>query len=98
MNYLDIILILIIVITILIFVKLKRRIIVHETAQQRNKENCKKRILEILIEQKKITNNEVEQALKVSDSTATNYLQELEDENKIKQIGKTGRGVYYKLK
>lgn len=45
----------------------------------------------------KITNNDVEKMLGVSDASATNYLQELENEGKIKQIGKTGRSVYYKI-
>ncbi len=46
----------------------------------------------------KITNNDVEKLLNVSDATATNYLQELENEGKIKQVGETGRSVFYKLK
>ena len=33
--------------------------------------------------------------LGVSDATATNYLEELEKEGKIKQHGDTGRGVFY---
>jgi predicted HTH transcriptional regulator len=31
----------------------------------------------------------------VSDATATRYLEILEKENKIKQTGKTGKGVTY---
>ncbi len=45
-----------------------------------------------------ITCDEVEKLLDVSDQTARKYLNELEDENKIKQVGDTGRGVYYILK
>ena len=45
--------------------------------------------------QGKITNNEVEKLLGVSDSTVGRYLDELEEEGKIKQIGKTGHTVYY---
>lgn len=42
-----------------------------------------------------ITNDEVEKFLHVSDATATRYLEILEKENKIKQTGKTGKGVSY---
>ncbi len=45
-----------------------------------------------------ITCNEVEELLDVSDQTARKYLNELEDENKIVQLGKTGIGVSYILK
>ena len=46
---------------------------------------------------KGITCENVEKLLDVSGATARKYLDELEDENKIKQIGKTGRNVYYTL-
>ena len=42
-----------------------------------------------------ITNDEVEKFLHISDSTATRYLEILEKENKIKQVGKTGKSVSY---
>ncbi|MEK7642814.1 MAG: hypothetical protein AAB392_03400 [Patescibacteria group bacterium] len=43
----------------------------------------------------RITNDDVEKLLHVSDATATRYLNILEKEGKIKQIGKTGRNTYY---
>jgi len=43
----------------------------------------------------KISNDEMEKLLHVSDATATRYLEILEKEGKIKQVGKTGRGVSY---
>jgi len=43
----------------------------------------------------KITNDEVEKILHVSDATATRYLTILKQENKIKQEGKTGKAVFY---
>ena len=43
----------------------------------------------------KITNDEVEKLLHVSDATATRYLSALEKQGKIKQVGKTGTGVVY---
>ena len=43
----------------------------------------------------KITNDEVEKLLHVSDATATRYLSTLEKEGKIQQVGKTGKAVVY---
>ena len=45
---------------------------------------------------RKITNDEVEKLLGVSDATATRYLETLEQEGAIEQVGKEGRYVYYK--
>ncbi len=46
---------------------------------------------------KGITCNDVEELLDVSGATARKYLNELEDEEKITQIGESGKGVYYTL-
>lgn len=43
----------------------------------------------------RITNNDVEKLLHVSDATATRYLNILEREGAIRQVGKTGSTVYY---
>src|SRR3989344_5826798 len=43
----------------------------------------------------KITNDEVEKLLHVSDATATRYLSALEKEGKIQQVGRTGKAVVY---
>ena len=73
--------------------------IVYQDIGKKQKEEGKEEILKTLRgAQGKITNNDVEKLLNVSDATATNYLQELENENKIEQIGKTGRSVFYRLK
>ena len=53
------------------------------------------RILEALTVKGKITNDEVEKLLHVSDATATRYLSALEKEGKIQQVGKTGKAVEY---
>lgn len=42
-----------------------------------------------------ISRDDVERLLGVSEQTARKYLDELEYAGKIKQIGKSGRGVYY---
>ena len=52
-------------------------------------------IFTLLAKQAKITNDEVEKLLHVSDATATRYLSILEKEGKIKQNGKTGHTVSY---
>jgi len=62
------------------------------------KEESKQKILKLFQKQERVTNNDVEKLLDVSDATATNYLEELEQEGVIIQQGKTGRGVFYTLK
>jgi ribosomal protein S25 len=42
-----------------------------------------------------VTNDHVEKLLHVSDATATRYLTQLEKEEKIQQVGKTGKSVKY---
>ena len=53
------------------------------------------RVMSLFLKQSKITNDEVEKFLHVSDATATRYLSELEKERRIKQSGKTGHMVSY---
>ena len=53
------------------------------------------RVMSLFLQQSKITNDEVEKFLHVSDATATRYLSQLEKEGKIKQSVKTGKGVSY---
>lgn len=61
------------------------------------KEKGKERILEHLKTNNRITNDEVEKMLSVSDATATRYLEELESEGKLRQIGTVGPKVSYEL-
>ena len=65
------------------------------TIQDRKRKKLDK-ILEVLNARGKITNDEVEKLLHVSDATATRYLSALEKEGKIQQVGKTGKAVEYK--
>ena len=71
--------------------------IVYRDINKQQKTEGKEKILKELQDKDKITNNDVEKLLGISDASATNYLQELENEGKIKQIGETGSGVYYIL-
>ena len=63
--------------------------------QAKEKAENKQKILKMLSGQDKITNRDVENGLKVSDATATRYLDELEKEGVLKQIGTNGQYVYY---
>ena len=69
--------------------------VVEEKVNKRA-ENIKK-LREYLLSQEKITNNDIEKLLEVSDATATRYLDELEKAGLIEQGGIEGRGVYYKI-
>ena len=64
-------------------------------ATQDRKRKKRDKIMAALNSKNKITNDEVEKLLHVSDATATRYFSALEKEGKIKQIGKTGHGVVY---
>ena len=66
-----------------------------QAAIQNRKAKKLEKILEFLNVKGKITNDEVEKLLHVSDATATRYLSALEKQSKIKQVGKTGTGVEY---
>lgn len=67
-------------------------------ARTRKKEENKDKILTVLQRKNKITNDEVQSLLGVSDATATRYLGELEKNGKIKQIGGSEKYTYYRLK
>lgn len=97
MPYLITILILLIIILILLNIGKIKRVIVFKNTQQKEKQEKKEKILNELQNKQKITNNDVEKLLNVSDATATRYLDELEKQGKIKQIGKTGKHVYYEI-
>ncbi|MCK4918219.1 MAG: winged helix-turn-helix domain-containing protein [Candidatus Pacebacteria bacterium] len=53
------------------------------------------KILNLIAEKERVTNGDIQKLLSIADSTATKYLQELEDKGEIKQQGKAGRFVYY---
>jgi hypothetical protein len=55
------------------------------------------KVMTLFLKKQKITNDEVEKFMHVSDATATRYLSQLEKEGKIKQSGKTGKSVFYTL-
>lgn len=63
--------------------------------QAQEKEERKSRILDLIAEKGRLSNNDIERLLGVSDASATRYLGELEKEGKIKQVGEAGKYVYY---
>ncbi len=67
-------------------------------SRQDAKAEAKDKILKLFSAKTEITNDDVQKLLGVSDATATNYLDELEQEGIITQIGKEGRGVKYTKK
>ena len=66
--------------------------------QSTKKRDNKDKILALLAEKGELGNSDIREALEVSPKTIINYLDELEREGKVEQIGNTGRGVAYKLK
>ena len=67
-----------------------------ETALQ--KEARKQKALAMIQERDEVSNSEIRKALGVSSRTAVRYLDELEKERKVEQVGKIGHGVIYRLK
>lgn len=51
-----------------------------------------------IVQENRVDSGDIGKLLGVSGNTARKYLNELEAENKIKQIGDSGRGVYYIIK
>jgi len=62
---------------------------------QEKKEDAKAKILEMIDNQGKVSNKDVVKALNISSASVKRYLDELEAEKGIKQVGKVGRTVYY---
>lgn len=63
--------------------------------QKREKAADLESILGIMETQSPLTNSHIEQLLGILESTATRYLDELEKEGKVKQVGVAGRYVHY---
>ena len=65
---------------------------------QTRKHKKMSKIMDTLIKTKRITNREVQKLIRVSDVTAFRYLNRLEAEGTVEQVGKTGKGVFYRLR
>ncbi|MFA6257391.1 MAG: hypothetical protein WC671_00040 [Candidatus Paceibacterota bacterium] len=73
----------------------KELLIKAKNAIQFRKRKKLDKVMALFLKHSKITNDEVEKFLHVSDATATRYLSQLKKEGKIKQSGKTGHAVSY---
>lgn len=69
----------------------------YNRIRHEQKELHKARIIKMLESKEKITNQEIEKALRVSDATTTRYLDELEKEGKI-VVESGGGDQYYRQK
>ncbi len=56
------------------------------------------RALALLRERGELSNEEIRKHLGVSRRSAVRYLDDLEREGKVEQVGSSGRGVTYRLK
>lgn len=63
---------------------------------QKRRQKRLDKILTALRDKKKMTNKEIRQVVRVSDATIVRYMDILEKEDKVRQVGKTGKHVYYK--
>ena len=85
-----------VVIGILIFLVMKSKTKNITSAPATEKEQNIEKLKDFISKSgTKITNNMVQKELKISDATATRYLEELEREGFIRQVGSTGKHVYY---
>lgn len=64
-------------------------------AQQKHIAKRKERILDKAKRQGRVTNDDVEDLFCVSDATARNYLNDLEEDGQLVQNGESGRSVFY---
>lgn len=62
------------------------------------KSGNKEKILGLFKEQAELSNFDIREALGVSERTTVRYMDELEREGKVEQVGNTGRGVAYRMK
>jgi len=58
----------------------------------KDKEEKKGKILELIKEKGSVKNNDIERAIGVSDATATRYMEELVKEGKVERVGNAGAG------
>jgi len=66
--------------------------------QSLKKKKNKQKIIELLKKRGEISNEEIRKETGVLRSTVVNYMDELEKDGKVEQIGKTGQEVVYRLK
>jgi Fic family protein len=75
----------------------KKSGLVDQRRTDQKKQNLDK-IMDYLQTHDQIKNDDVEHLLNVSNATAERYLDELEKQGALTQVGEIGQGVYYKKK
>lgn len=58
----------------------------------------KEKVATLLAEKGELSNSDIREALGISDRSVIRYMDELEREGRVEQVGSTGRGVLYRLK
>lgn len=80
----------------------KQQGVTTEQPMQANAETEKEKNLnkvrDFIKSKDKFTNDDIEKLLDVSNATVGRYLEDLEQAGEIKQVGKTGKYVYYTRK
>lgn len=66
--------------------------------QDAKKRENKEKILALLTERGSANNHDIRETLGISERSVVRYMDELEREDKVKQVGNTGRGVLYRLR
>ena len=67
----------------------------YNRKMQEKKKQAKAKIMKLFEKKGKINHRDVVKALDVSKNSAVRYLDELEADGKVKQVGKTGHAVFY---
>lgn len=65
--------------------------------REKTKEENKKKLLDFLSDKDRVSNDDIQDLLNVSDASAERYLDELEKEGKLKQVGNIGQAVFYEV-
>src|SRR3989344_2147967 len=84
--------------TLPFFKKAWSKYVYLKMGQAEQKNEYKEKILSMLKEKGRVANMDIEESLKIPERTIVRYMDELENEGKVQQVGKTGRGVVYELK
>jgi hypothetical protein len=74
---------------------IKNLLVKAKSAIQFRKAAKLQKIMDKISQKGRISNDEVEKLLRVSNMTAYRYLESLEKQGKVRQVGKTGKSVFY---
>lgn len=77
------------------YLELGRGLTEYNQKLQDKKRLAKEKVLELFKNKAKVSHSQLAEVLNISRTTTVRYLDELEKEGKIKQIGKVGQKVYY---